>query len=56
MQYDKLAFPEAVDELAERAGLEVPREAQGAREPGSEDLYALLAQVARFYRAEPERR
>ena len=49
MQYEKLEFPEAVAELAERAGLGVPREAQGAREAGGGDLYALLAQAARFF-------
>ena len=37
MQYDQLSFPEAVEELAQRLGLEVPREAgqapKGPREP-----------------------
>ena len=49
MQYEKLEFPEAVAQLAERAGLEMPREAQAAREPGGVDLYALMAQAARFF-------
>jgi DNA primase len=34
MQYEKLEFLDAVADLAQRAGLELPREAQGAREPG----------------------
>ena len=51
MDYDHLAFPEAVEELAGRLGLEVPRE--GAPEGGApradEQLYDLMARVARFY-------
>jgi DNA primase len=53
MNYDRMSFPEAVEELAQRAGLEVPREGgdTGARGPG-EDLYDLVARVARFYAEE----
>ncbi len=29
MNYDRLSFPEAVEELASRAGVEIPREAGG---------------------------
>jgi DNA primase len=51
MDYDHLAFPEAVEELAGRLGLEVPRE--GGNESGparaDEPLYELMARVARFY-------
>ena len=51
MDHDHLAFPEAVEELAGRLGLEVPRE--GAPEGGApradEQLYDLMARVARFY-------
>ena len=43
MQYEKLGFLDAVADLAQRAGLELPREAQGGREPGSGDLYELMA-------------
>src|SRR5271165_5347627 len=49
MQYDKLGFLEAVADLAERAGLELPKEAEGAREPGTVDLYEVLARAARFF-------
>ena len=51
MDYDHLAFPEAVEELASRLGLDVPRE--GGGEAGApradEPLYELMARVARFY-------
>ena len=51
MEHDRMAFPEAVEELASRLGMEVPREAGGA--PGatrdSERLYDLMARVAKFY-------
>ena len=51
MDHDHMAFPEAVEELATRLGLEVPHEggvdrsAQRADEP----LYELMARVAHFY-------
>jgi DNA primase len=51
MEHDRMAFPEAVEELASRLGMDVPHEGGGA--PGaprdSERLYELMAQVARFY-------
>ncbi|MBV9344844.1 MAG: DNA primase, partial [Gammaproteobacteria bacterium] len=52
MEHDHYAFPEAVEELATRLGLEVPREALAATDARrvEEPLYELLAQVARFYR------
>jgi DNA primase len=49
MQYEKLGFLDAIAELAQRAGLEMPREAQAAREPGSVDLYEVMAGAARFF-------
>jgi DNA primase len=51
MDHDHMEFPEAVEELATRLGLEVPREAlatPGARR-ADEPLYELMARVARFY-------
>ena len=39
-------------DLAERAGLELPREAQSAREPGSGDLYEIMAARGALLRAE----
>jgi DNA primase len=52
MEHDKLPFPDAVDELASRLGLEVPREDDGraARLRPDEGLYEVLAQAAQFYR------
>jgi DNA primase len=50
IQYEQLSFPEAVEELARRVGLEVPREARAApRAAGTEGLTELLGRVAGFY-------
>ncbi|HUO20446.1 MAG TPA: DNA primase [Steroidobacteraceae bacterium] len=51
MDHDHLAFPEAVEELAARLGLEVPREGGGesAAPRAEEPLYELMARVARYY-------
>ena len=50
MNYDRLSFPEAVEDLAQRLGIEIPREAQagGAARVG-EDLYDLMDEVAKHY-------
>jgi DNA primase len=51
MNYDRLEFPDAVEELASRAGLKVPYE--GGREApreDSSDLYAVLESAAAFFR------
>jgi DNA primase len=51
MEHDKLPFPDAVEELASRLGLEVPREGGDApRARPGEDLHQLLAEVTQFYR------
>ncbi|MBS0367452.1 MAG: DNA primase [Proteobacteria bacterium] len=62
MEHDHLPFPEAVEELAQRIGLEVPRDAggdSGARR-ADESLYALMEKVAEHFRvtlaAEPRAR
>src|SRR5688572_18635549 len=51
MNYDRLEFPDAVEELAHRAGLEVPYEGgrQAPREDAG-DLYNLLDASAAFFR------
>jgi DNA primase len=49
MQYEKLEFPEAIEDLAARAGLEIPREARAQRDPGSGDLYELMSRAAQFF-------
>jgi len=51
MEHDHMPFPEAVEELATRLGLEVPHE--GTSAPGArridEPLYDVMARVSRFY-------
>ncbi|MCH9690253.1 MAG: DNA primase [Gammaproteobacteria bacterium] len=50
MSYLNQDFPEAIETLAARAGLEIPRESQSARSHiKSLPLYELLSQVAIFY-------
>jgi DNA primase len=51
MDHDHMAFPEAVEELAMRLGLEVPHEGTAERSAprAEEPLYELLARVAGFY-------
>jgi DNA primase len=51
MDHDHMAFPEAVEELATRLGLEVPHEgaADNAPKRADEPLYDLMKEVARFY-------
>ena len=54
MDHDHLDFPQAVEELAKRAGLEVPREdsrpGQRPRQPVDSPLYPLLTAAADYYR------
>jgi DNA primase len=50
MEYDKLGFIEAVEELASRLGMEVPREASTKRDSSSDDLYEVLGRAAQFFR------
>ena len=49
MQYEKMEFFDAVAELAQRAALEMPREAQKGTESGSIDLHDVMARAARFF-------
>ncbi|MFO7604211.1 MAG: DNA primase [Gammaproteobacteria bacterium] len=53
MEYDHMGFPEAVEELARAAGLQVPREDDG-RPPvpkkTHDELYQLLDSCDRYYR------
>jgi len=51
MNYDRLEFVDAVEELAARNGLKVPYEGGAKRAPqeDSTDLYALLDAAAKFY-------
>jgi len=52
MDYEHMSFPEAVEELAGRAGLEVPREARAVRDQPdtTAPLLEVLSQADRFYR------
>jgi DNA primase len=49
MQYEKLGFLDAVADLAQRAGLELPREVQGTHDPGSANLHDVMGRIARFF-------
>jgi DNA primase len=52
MEYDKLSFPEAIEELASRLGLEVPREAGGSptdNAGSTQPLYDMNLRVAKHY-------
>ncbi len=54
MDHDHLDFPQAVEDLARRAGLEVPHEDSGRshkpRQPVDSPLYPLLAAASDYYR------
>jgi DNA primase len=53
MEYDHLSFVEAVEELASRVGLEVPREDDPNFKPKpADDLYATLESAAKLYNQE----
>jgi DNA primase len=51
MEYDKLSFPEAIEELAGRLGLEVPREASSQPDTAgsTQPLYELNLKVAKHF-------
>lgn len=54
MDYERLEFPDAVEELAQAVGLTVPREGgrEAAPREDKTDLYALLDGAARWYEGE----
>jgi DNA primase len=51
MEYDKLSFPEAIEELASRLGLDVPREAgaQADTAGSTAPLYDMNLRVAKYF-------
>jgi DNA primase len=51
MEYDKLSFPEAIEELAGRLGLDVPREAGSAPDNSGSTapLYDMNLRVAKYF-------
>jgi DNA primase len=54
MDYDRLEFVDAVEELAARAGVKVPHEGGARRAPQDDatDLYGILDATAKFYQRE----
>lgn len=53
MEYDRLEFVDAVEELAKRLGLEVPREGGGREAPrDGQDLYAALDAAQKYFQRE----
>ncbi|MFN3714829.1 MAG: DNA primase [Alcanivoracaceae bacterium] len=66
MEYERLSFPEAVKQLADRAGVEVPREQDNhpqqsaAQKSALQQMYDLLARAELFFRQQlksaPERK
>lgn len=49
MEYDRLSFPEAIEELAAQQGMEIPREAQFSSGPDHKPIYAMLTQATEYY-------
>jgi DNA primase len=50
MDYENLEFPQAVEMLADSAGMKVPREeSKGPDQRGQRDLYALLEEATNYY-------
>jgi DNA primase len=49
MEYDRLSFPEAVEELATSVGLELPTEIAFQQGPDNRPLYDLLEEAADWY-------
>jgi len=51
-QIDRLDFPEAVEGLAQRFGVSIPRRARGPRDDRREKLYDAIAAAHRLFQAE----
>ncbi|WP_299019379.1 DNA primase [uncultured Photobacterium sp.] len=58
MEFDRLEFVEAIEELASQLGLEVPREqGSGGGQPGTRSkeklgLYEMMGQISQFYKSQ----
>ena len=50
MEYERMEFVDAIEELASMAGITVPREASIPQHKESRGLFELLDQVAKYYR------
>jgi DNA primase len=57
MEHDKLSFPEAIEELAQRLGIEVPRDpdSHGDARRSDDSLYDLMNRVSRFFAEQLDR-
>ena len=56
MNYDRLEFLDAVDELARRVGLEIPRDTQQRNaNPDTRDLYGAMEAACTFFRTQLSR-
>ncbi len=56
MDYENLEFPQAVEMLADSAGMKVPREAsKGPHQRSRRDLYTLLEEVTNYYQLQLHR-
>jgi DNA primase len=49
MNYDRLTFMDAVEDLAKRAGIEIPKDARPADTDGSRDMYAALEASSQYF-------
>lgn len=49
MEYDQLSFPEAIQELADQVGMQVPTTQQASLSPAKQNLYDLMDKVGRFF-------
>jgi len=49
MEYERLEFVDAIEELASMVGMTVPRETTGTQHKDSRDLYDVLEQASQFY-------
>jgi len=52
MEYERMGFVEAVEDLARRAGMEIPKEAGSFEPEPTTDLLGPLREAAQFYRAQ----
>ena len=51
MEYNRMEFPEVVEELASKAGLEVPREGGSvAATDGTAEFYEVMEMIVKYYR------
>src|SRR5258705_3574001 len=51
MELDKVTFPEALRMLADRAGIELPKQERGAKDEAFDKIYQANALARDFYRA-----